>query len=259
MGYKDKKADIKARSGRLKTPDKHWQTTVEQQAAEIAALRSKLFDVGYDTARMKRELAEARRKANEEDSRAKEALKQKWHMKAERDAARSSDSRELEALKKEYAAYREKTAVKLKDFKEKLKGSKSTALKRSLAGTKSLLKKAESERKNMEFVLSYGWFGREIPVGLLREERDEYPLPDDWLFLQEQRDTLSAVLGKYLKPRERKVIEKRYGFYGDSMTLEEAGEEFNVVRERIRQIECKALRKLRHPSVSRQLKAFVDP
>ena len=62
-----------------------------------------------------------------------------------------------------------------------------------------------------------------------------------------------------LAPRERKVLELRFGLEdGRSRTLEEVGREFHVTRERIRQIEAKALRKLRHPSRSRILKSFVD-
>ena len=62
-----------------------------------------------------------------------------------------------------------------------------------------------------------------------------------------------------LTPRERKVLELRFGLEdGRSRTLEEVGREFNVTRERIRQIEAKALRKLRHPTRSRKLKDYLD-
>ena len=62
-----------------------------------------------------------------------------------------------------------------------------------------------------------------------------------------------------LTPREEKVIRLRYGI-DDSRprTLEEVGKEFNVTRERIRQIEAKALRKLRHPSRSKRLKEYLE-
>ena len=62
-----------------------------------------------------------------------------------------------------------------------------------------------------------------------------------------------------LTPREEKVIRLRYGI-DDSRprTLEEVGREFNVTRERIRQIEAKALRKLRHPSRSKRLKEYLE-
>lgn len=59
-----------------------------------------------------------------------------------------------------------------------------------------------------------------------------------------------------LTPREAKVIQLRYGFSGSEMTLEEVGKVFNVTRERIRQIEAKALRKLRHPSRAKRLKDY---
>ena len=65
---------------------------------------------------------------------------------------------------------------------------------------------------------------------------------------------------KTLTPREEKVIKMRFGLEnsGSEHTLEEVGQHFAVTRERIRQIEAKALRKLRHPSRSRKLKAFLD-
>ncbi len=62
-----------------------------------------------------------------------------------------------------------------------------------------------------------------------------------------------------LTPREEKVLKLRFGLAdGRSRTLEEVGKEFNVTRERIRQIEAKALRKLRHPSRSKKLKDFLS-
>ena len=72
------------------------------------------------------------------------------------------------------------------------------------------------------------------------------------------KEKIDAVL-KTLTPREEKVIKLRYGL-GDGYdhTLEEVGRIFKVTRERIRQIEAKALRKLRHPSRSRKLRAFLE-
>ena len=62
-----------------------------------------------------------------------------------------------------------------------------------------------------------------------------------------------------LTPREAKVLRLRFGLDdGNPRTLEEVGKEFHVTRERIRQIEAKALRKLRHPSRSKKLKDFLD-
>ena len=72
------------------------------------------------------------------------------------------------------------------------------------------------------------------------------------------REQLEEVL-ETLAPREKKVLELRFGIVdGRSRTLEEVGKEFNVTRERIRQIEAKALRKLRHPSRSKKLKDFLN-
>ena len=72
------------------------------------------------------------------------------------------------------------------------------------------------------------------------------------------REQLSEVLGT-LTPREEKVLRLRFGIEdGRTRTLEEVGREFNVTRERIRQIEAKALRKLRHPSRSKKLKDFLS-
>ncbi|MFA6686542.1 MAG: sigma-70 family RNA polymerase sigma factor, partial [Desulfuromonas sp.] len=62
-----------------------------------------------------------------------------------------------------------------------------------------------------------------------------------------------------LSPREEKVLRMRFGIGEKSdHTLEEVGQDFNVTRERIRQIEAKALRKLRHPSRAKRLRSFVD-
>ena len=72
------------------------------------------------------------------------------------------------------------------------------------------------------------------------------------------RNELEEVLNT-LSPREKQVLELRFGLNdGQPRTLEEVGKQFNVTRERIRQIEAKALRKLRHPTRSRKLKDFLD-
>ncbi len=105
----------------------------------------------------------------------------------------------------------------------------------------------------------------ETPIG---EEEDSHLgdfIPDDdapapseaasFVLLKEQ---LNEVL-KTLTPREAKVLRLRFGLDdGRQRTLEEVGKEFDVTRERIRQIEAKALRKLRHPSRSKKLKDFLD-
>ncbi len=72
------------------------------------------------------------------------------------------------------------------------------------------------------------------------------------------KEELTSVL-RTLDERERKILELRFGIHdGSSRTLEEVGSEFNVTRERVRQIESKALRKLRHPTRSRRIKSFLD-
>ena len=72
------------------------------------------------------------------------------------------------------------------------------------------------------------------------------------------KDEIENVLGT-LDERERKILELRFGIQdGTTRTLEEVGSEFNVTRERVRQIESKALRKLRHPTRSRRIKQFLD-
>lgn len=105
----------------------------------------------------------------------------------------------------------------------------------------------------------------EDPIG---EEEDSHRgdfIPDedavapvDAASLTLLREQLADVLYT-LTPREEKVLRLRFGLQdGRSRTLEEVGKEFNVTRERIRQIEAKALRKLRHPSRSRKLRDFLD-
>ncbi len=87
---------------------------------------------------------------------------------------------------------------------------------------------------------------------------DDAPAPQDAASHTLLKEQLNEVLSS-LTPREEKVLKLRFGLEdGRSRTLEEVGEEFNVTRERIRQIEAKALRKLRHPSRSKKLKDFLD-
>ncbi|MEE0801394.1 MAG: RNA polymerase sigma factor RpoD [Gemmiger sp.] len=105
----------------------------------------------------------------------------------------------------------------------------------------------------------------ETPIG---EEEDshlgdfipdeEAPVPAEAASQTLLKEQLAEVL-KTLTPREEKVLRLRFGLEdGRPRTLEEVGKEFNVTRERIRQIEAKALRKLRHPSRSKKLKDFLD-
>ena len=87
---------------------------------------------------------------------------------------------------------------------------------------------------------------------------DNVPVPADAATFTLLKEQLEDVLGT-LTEREQKVLILRFGLEdGRSRTLEEVGKEFNVTRERIRQIEAKALRKLRHPSRSRKLKDYLE-
>jgi RNA polymerase primary sigma factor len=105
----------------------------------------------------------------------------------------------------------------------------------------------------------------ETPIG---EEEDsslgdfvedkEAPAPPDVASLIVLRDEMEGVLDT-LTPRERRVLQLRFGLIdGHQRTLEEVGKRFGVTRERIRQIEAKALRKLRHPSRSRRLRDYLE-
>ena len=87
---------------------------------------------------------------------------------------------------------------------------------------------------------------------------DDAPAPAEAASFTLMKEQLTNVLDT-LTPREEKVLRLRFGLDdGRQRTLEEVGREFNVTRERIRQIEAKALRKLRHPSRSKKLKDFLD-
>ena len=95
-------------------------------------------------------------------------------------------------------------------------------------------------------------------LGDFLEDSDQ-PSPADAVINLNLRAQTSQVL-RTLSPREERVIRMRFGLEdGSEHTLEEVGQKFAVTRERIRQIEAKALRKLRHPSRSRRLKTFVEP
>lgn len=104
----------------------------------------------------------------------------------------------------------------------------------------------------------------ETPVGeeddshLIDFIEDEKMMPADAATLQILKEEMARAMD-VLSEREQKVLRMRFGFDdGKPKTLEEVGQEFQVTRERIRQIEAKALRKLRHPSRSRRLRDYLD-
>lgn len=121
------------------------------------------------------------------------------------------------------------------------------------------------ERVREIFKISQEPVSLETPIG---EEEDSHlgdfiqddnvPVPADAAAFTLLKEQLGEVLGT-LTEREQKVLTLRFGLEdGRARTLEEVGREFNVTRERIRQIEAKALRKLRHPSRSRKLKDYLE-
>lgn len=86
----------------------------------------------------------------------------------------------------------------------------------------------------------------------------EVPSPLDVAFSSMLRDELLEVLNT-LGERERNVLKLRFGLVdGKQRTLEEVGKQFDVTRERIRQIESKAIRKLKHPNMSKKLRDYID-
>jgi RNA polymerase primary sigma factor len=94
-------------------------------------------------------------------------------------------------------------------------------------------------------------------LGDLIEDKDTI-LPIDAVIQSNLRETTTRVLAS-VTPREERVLRMRYGIgMNKDDTLEEVGKQFSVSRERIRQIEAKALRKLKHPSRSRVLRSFLD-
>jgi RNA polymerase primary sigma factor len=83
-------------------------------------------------------------------------------------------------------------------------------------------------------------------------------LPIDSAIQSNLRDTTTRVLAS-LTPREERIVRMRFGIgISSDHTLEQVGQQFSLTRERIRQIEAKALRKLKHPSRSRVLRSFLD-
>ncbi len=121
------------------------------------------------------------------------------------------------------------------------------------------------EKVREVFKISQDPVSLETPIGEEEDShlgdfiKDERSLsPEDCATVEILKEEIKEVL-KTLQKREQEVLELRFGLIdGTSYTLEEVGKRFNVTRERIRQIEAKALRKLRHPSRAKKLKDFMD-
>jgi RNA polymerase primary sigma factor len=97
----------------------------------------------------------------------------------------------------------------------------------------------------------------DVCLGELIEDKETIQ-PIDAAIQSELRETTTRVLAS-LTPREERILRMRFGIgVNKDHTLQEVGQQFSVSRERIRQIEAKALRKLKHPSLSRILRSFLD-
>ena len=97
-----------------------------------------------------------------------------------------------------------------------------------------------------------------VPLEYVHDLADDGPTAEDAVNLSELKTEITKILAK-LTPREERVLRKRFGIgLKTDYTLEEVGKEFSVTRDRIRQIETKALRKLRHPSLARYLLKFLE-
>ena len=96
-----------------------------------------------------------------------------------------------------------------------------------------------------------------VPLEYMYNLVDDGPSPEDSAILSELKTATTKALAT-LTPREERVLRKRFGIgLPTDYTLEEIGEEFRVTTERIRQIEAKALRKLKHPSRGNKFKSFL--
>jgi RNA polymerase sigma factor (sigma-70 family) len=96
-----------------------------------------------------------------------------------------------------------------------------------------------------------------VPLEYVHGLADDGPTVEDAVHLFELKIAVTAAL-ETLKPREERILRKRFGInLTTDYTLEKIGQEYSVTRDRIRQIEAKALRKLRHPSLAGNLKEFL--
>ena len=96
-----------------------------------------------------------------------------------------------------------------------------------------------------------------IPLEYAYDLADNAPIADDAVFVTELKRVMTKILLS-LTPREERVIRRRFGIGVDDATLEEISQDFSVTRDRIRQIEATALRKLKHPSASMKMRPFLD-
>ncbi len=100
---------------------------------------------------------------------------------------------------------------------------------------------------------------KEAEMKFILDQSNQHKLLEQVIHDEERNKTIDDVLNT-LTPREKKILEMRMGMgeFSDILTLEEVGREFGINRERVRQIECKALRKLRHPSRCDVLREFLE-
>ena len=97
-----------------------------------------------------------------------------------------------------------------------------------------------------------------VPLEYVHDLADDGPTAEDAVNLSELKTEITKILAE-LTPREERVLRKRFGIGLDTdYTLEEIGQEFSVTKDRIRQIEAKALRKLKHPLLARKLVGFLE-
>ena len=97
-----------------------------------------------------------------------------------------------------------------------------------------------------------------VPLEYVHDLADDGPTAEDAVNLSELKTKITKILAE-LTPREERVLRKRFGIGLDTdYTLEEIGQEFSVTKDRIRQIEAKALRKLKHPLLARKLVGFLE-
>ena len=181
---------------------------------------------------------------------------------------------ELRSVKKEVEALRaNRNAISKKIGGLMAQGKKEEAeeLKKEVTANSDRLAELDAKEKELEkkvrdiMKIAQEPVSLETPIGEEEDshlgdfiEDDSVLAPQDAATFTMLREQLIGVLDS-LTPREQKVLRLRFGLDdGRARTLEEVGKEFDVTRERIRQIEAKALRKLRHPSRSKKLKDFLE-